>query len=185
MQAHQGARYSGVAMLLHWLIAIAVIVNWRLAESAGEGPREAGASLMALHAATGMTILTLTVLRILWRLVNRPPPLATTLRTWERALAHLTHAIFYILLIALPLLGWIGNSVEGEGIDIFGLFTVGALPVQQGGHDAAEPVFEIHETLGNVMIYLIGLHILGALKHTFWDKDGNLWRMLPFGTPRA
>lgn len=184
MQADQGARYSSGAMLLHWLLATAVIVNWRLAESGQEGPREAGASLMQLHAATGMTILALTVLRILWRLVNRPPPLASTLRKWERVLAHTTHVIFYILLIALPLLGWIGTSAEGKPIDMFGLFSVGALPVQQG-RDAAESVFEVHQTLGSAMIYLIGLHILGALKHTFWDKDGNLWRMLPFGTPKS
>ncbi|GGD88941.1 hypothetical protein GCM10011515_05750 [Tsuneonella deserti] len=180
MQAERGPRYSGVAMLLHWLIAVAVIVNWQLAENARDGD-----NLMQLHAATGITILALTVLRILWRLVHRPPPLAPTLHRWERVLAHVTHAVFYILLIALPLLGWIGYSVEGKGIDVFGLLRVGALPVQQGGHDAAEGVFEIHETLGSAMIYLIGLHIVGALKHTLWDKDGNLWRMLPFGTPKA
>ncbi len=184
MQAEQGARYSGVAMLLHWLIAIAVIVNWRLAEGAHEGPREAGASLMATHMAIGMSILILTVLRIIWRLVHRPPPLAAHLARWERGLAHAVHSIFYILLIALPLGGWIASSLSGRGVDMFGLFTIPALPLGQDkqlGHS----IFEAHHLGGNIMIYLIALHIAGALKHTLWDKDGNLWRMLPFGTPKA
>jgi cytochrome b561 len=184
MQAEQGARYSGVAMLLHWLLAIGVIVNWRLAEGAHEGPREAGASLMATHKAIGMTILLLTVLRIVWRLVHRPPPLALTLHKWERILAHTVHSLFYVLLIALPLLGWIGSSAFGKPVDWFGLFQIPALPLAK---DAAggETVFDIHHTLGSVMVWLMFLHIAGALKHTVWDKDGNLFRMLPFGRPKA
>ena len=184
MQAQQGARYSGVAMLLHWLLALGVIVNWRLAESAHEGPREAAGALMGTHMAVGMTILLLTVLRIVWRLVHRPPPLARTLHAWERVLARTVHALFYILLITLPLLGWIASSSEGEGVDWFGLFQIPALPVQ---HDpkAGETIFEVHHFLGSVTVYLMFLHVLGALKHTLWDKDSNLWRMLPFGTPKA
>ncbi len=183
-QAEHGPRYSGVAMLLHWTIAVAVIVNWRLAESAHEGPREAGASLMATHKALGMTILALTLVRIVWRLAHRPPPLAAHLKAWEKGLAHLTHATFYVLLIALPLGGWLANSMNGKPIDFFGLFAIPILPSGLN-KDLAHTIFEVHATAGSIMIYLIGLHILGALKHTFWDKDGNLWRMLPFGTPKA
>ncbi len=183
-QMERGPRYSGVAMLLHWIIAIAVIVNWRLAETAHEGPREAGAALMATHKALGMTILALTLLRLIWGLAHKKPPLASTLKPWERTLARVTHATFYVLLIGLPLGGWIASSLYRAPIDIFGLFAIPTLPtgLNKGlGHT----IFEVHQTGGSIMIYLIALHTLAALKHTFWDKDGNLWRMLPFGTPKA
>ena len=184
MRAEQGPRYSGLAMLLHWLIAIAVIVNWRLAEGAHEGPKEAGASLMATHKAIGMTILLLTVLRIAWRIAHKPPELAIHLAAWERILARTVHSVFYILLISLPLLGWIASSAFGKPIDMFGLFQIPALPI---AHDpeGGETAFDIHHLLGNVMVYLIGLHIFGALKHTFIDRDGDLFRMLPFGRVKA
>ena len=92
--------------------------------------------------------------------------------------------MFYILLISLPLLGWIASSAFGKPIDMFGLFQIPALPI---AHDpeGGETAFDIHHLLGNVMVYLIGLHIFGALKHTFIDRDGDLFRMLPFGRVKA
>jgi len=184
MQVRQGGRYSAVAMLLHWLIAIAVIVNWRLAESAHEGPREAGASLMATHKAIGMTILLLTVLRLIWRLAH--PSLVRTpdLKLWERVLAKTVHVTFYVLLIGLPLLGWTASSSFGKPVDWFGVFQIPALPVAHN-ENTGETLFDIHHTLGGAMVWLIALHVAGALKHTVIDRDGTLWRMLPFGTPRA
>ena len=174
------SRYSYGAMIFHWLIAIAVIWNWRLAEAAHDGPQGSGAELMADHKALGITILILTLGRIAWRLTHKMPALPSNYATWEKVLARSTHAIFYILLLALPLAGWIANSMSGQSIDVFGLFTMPALPVAQNkelGHE----IFEVHGTAGEIMIYLIALHILGALKHTFFDKDGGIFRMLPFG----
>ena len=184
MQAERGARYSGVAMLLHWLIAIAVIVNWRLAETAHEGPREAAAGLMATHKAIGMTILLLTVVRLIWRLTHPSLVRTPNLKAWERVLAKTVHVTFYALLIGLPLLGWIASSSFGKPVDWFGLFQIPTLPV---GHseDRGETLFDIHHALGGAMVWLIALHVVGALKHTVIDRDGTLWRMLPFGTPRA
>jgi cytochrome b561 len=184
MKLDQGPRYSAVAMTLHWLIAIAVIVNWRIAGSAEHLSRAERGDLMAWHFTVGFTVLLLTVLRIAWRIIHRPPPLAPTIKPWERTLARVTHSVFYILLIALPLGAWIGLSASGGTIDFWGLFTVPALPVGVGkgtGHE----ILELHATIAMGMIYLIGLHILGALKHTFFDKDGNLFRMLPFGRAKA
>lgn len=180
----EAKRYSGVAMLLHWLIAVAVIVNWRIAEAAENLPREEASAIMSNHFALGMTILILTVLRLAWRLVHRPPPLADTLAGWEKILARVTHTVFYVLLIGLPLGGWFAGSSFGSSIDMWGAFTIPALPVPENP-ELGKSVFELHATGGKAMLILIGLHILGALKHMFIDKDGNLWRMLPFGTPRA
>ena len=184
MQTERGARYSGAAMLLHWLIAIAVIVNWRLAEGAEHGSREDAAALMATHKAIGMTILALTLVRLAWRLAHPVIVRTRDLKVWERVLAKTVHVTFYVLLIGLPMLGWIASSSFGKPVDWFGVFQIPALPVGRS-EDTGETLFDIHHTLGGIMVWLIALHFAGALKHTFWDRDGTLWRMLPFGTPRA
>lgn len=179
----EAGRYSGGAMLLHWAIAIAVLISWRFAESAEHAPRDEEMAAMAPHMATGILILVLTVLRLLWRLGHKPPPFVG-LRPWEAALARTVHFVFYGLLIGLPLAGWIGTSMQREAVDFFGLFTVPFLPTpadENGGHE----LLEVHGSAGEIFIYLIGLHILGALKHHFWDRNGELWRILPFGRVRS
>ena len=178
----QAKRYSAVAMILHWAIAIGVIVNWQIAERAHELPEAERGAVMYWHFAFGMLILVLTAMRIAWRLFRKPPPMGNHLQPWERALAKITHAIFYVLLIGLPLMGWIGMSGYKYAIDMFGLVWP-VLPVGFG-EDTGHEILEVHATLGTAMLFLIVLHVLGALKHTFIDKDGNLFRMLPFGTPR-
>lgn len=173
-------RYSGGAMILHWAIALAVIVSWRLAESAEHAPRDQEMAAMAPHMATGILILALTLVRLIWRLANTQPPFPPGTARWEAALARVIHFTFYVLLLGLPVMGWIGTSMQREAIDFFGLFTLPSLPTpsdEHGGHD----LLELHATAGEIFIYLIGLHILGALKHHLWDRNGELYRMLPFG----
>ncbi|HKX76914.1 MAG TPA: cytochrome b [Novosphingobium sp.] len=176
-------RYSLGAIILHWLIAIAVIVNWRIAETAHDLPKELGREVMGYHMAWGMGILVLTVLRILWRLTHPAPPYASHLKSWEVALARVTHSLFYILLISLPMLGWVAMSSYGNAISMFGWFDWPVLPLPKNP-DAAGTVFDIHETLGKAMLLLIALHIAGVVKHMVFDRDGNLFRMLPFGKVR-
>lgn len=180
----QASRYSGVAMLFHWAIAIAVIVNWRIAEAGEHAEQAEKIAIMGTHKALGITILVLTLLRLVWRLMHRPPELASTLKPWERTLARTTHVAFYVLLIGLPLGGWLGQSFYGMGVDVFGLFTLPALPVSNNP-DLGHEIFHAHAFGGTVLLALVALHILGALKHTFLDKDGNLFRMLPWGSPKG
>ncbi|MFN3510389.1 MAG: cytochrome b, partial [Tsuneonella troitsensis] len=184
MRGERGVRYSGVAMLLHWLIAILVIMNWQIVEAAEglDGPLRG--EVMGYHKAWGMLILVLTLARLGWRLSHKPPALADTLRPWEKTLARVTHTIFYVLLIGLPLGGWLASSLVGRPVDFFGLFTIPNLPT--GSNDAlGGAIFDAHALGANFLLILIALHVAGALKHTFFDKDGNLWRILPFGTPKA
>lgn len=169
-------RYSTGAIIFHWLIALSVIVNWRIAESAEHLKDAERAEVMANHFALGMVILVLTIGRIIWRLTHTPPPLPDSLKPWEKLLAKGTHAIFYILLIGLPLGGWIGLSGYDAAINFWGMGELGALPVgfgQETGHE----ILELHATGGSIMIYLMFLHILGALKHSFIDKVPSLSRM--------
>ena len=177
-------RYSGLAMLLHWAIAILVIVNWRIAEAAEGLPDEARGEIMANHFSIGVTILVLILLRLAWRVMNPPPPLAAHLATWERVLAKTTHTLFYFLLIVMPLAGWTAMSSFGRGVSVWGLFELPPLPVSEN-MDRGRAIFEAHATAGTVLLVLIAIHVLGTLKHTLIDKDGNLFRMLPFGTPKA
>lgn len=171
-------RYSTGAIIFHWLIALAVIVNWRIAESAEHLPDTEAGAVMNNHFALGIVILVLTVLRIVWRLTHTPPPLAESLKSWEKALARGTHALFYILLIALPLAGWIGLSGYDATIDFWGMGGLGPLPVGFG-KDTGHEILEVHGTGGSIVIYLMFLHILGALKHSFFDKVPSLSRMWP------
>jgi cytochrome b561 len=172
------------AIVLHWAIAIAVIVTWRIAESAEHASEAQEAAIMADHMAVGMLILLLTALRLVWRLTHTQPAFSHDLAGWERIAARLVHVTFYVLLVGLPLMGWLGSSMEGEAIDVFGAFTIPGVPVAANrglGHE----ILEIHGTLGEIMLYLIVLHVIGALKHHFYDRNGALYRMLPFGTPKA
>lgn len=183
--ASAAKRYSTVAMILHWIIAIAVIVMWRLAEAAEHAPsKEEGMAIMANHKALGIVILVLSLARLGWRIINPPPALSPNLKPWERILAHGTHMLFYVLLLGLPIGGWIGSSFYRMGVDVWSVFTLPALPLPKN-EDIGHFIFEAHAAGGTFLLLLVVLHVAGALKHHFVDRDGNIFRMLPFGKPKA
>lgn len=178
-------RYSGVAMALHWLIALAVIANWRIAEAAEHAAtREAASKIMGNHFAIGVIILVMILFRFAWRFVKKPPALSSNFAGWERMLAKGTHVLFYVLLTVMPLAGWFAMSKYGSPINVFGILEVPPLPVAPDP-DGAKAIFESHAAAGVFLLVLVALHILGTLKHTLIDKDGNIFRMLPFGEPKA
>lgn len=172
-------------MALHWLLAIGVIAQWRLAVAGENAPSdEAGSAIMANHFSLGIVVMLVALARLAWRLVRPNPPLAADLAAWERWLAKVTHTLFYVLLIGMPLAGWYAMSKYGTGVDVFGLFALPALPVATDPEGAGD-VFGFHAAAGIALLVLAAIHVLGALKHTLIDRDGNLFRMLPFGTPKA
>ena len=175
------ARYSRGAIVLHWLIAVLIVLNIAAAW-VSEGMSKADrATVMGNHKAIGITVLLLTVLLILWRLMHRRPPLLESLKAWEAALSRVVHVGFYFLMLAIPLTGWAMTSAfsKGAGVSLFGLVIVPALPV---GFDkpTAGLFAELHTVLAFLMIALIVLHVAGALKHQFLDRDGTLRRMVPW-----
>ena len=179
--AASAARYSRGAIVLHWLIALLIIGQVAGAWLSEDLPKPDRAAIMALHKAFGLTILLLTLVRIGWRLVHRPPPMVETLKAWEAALARVTHWLFYILMLAMPLTGWafVSGVSKGKPVSMFGLFEVPALPV--GFDKVTVGTFkDLHSTLGTLIVALFVLHVAGALKHQFLDHDGTLRRMLPF-----
>jgi len=126
----------------------------------------------------GVTILVLSVLRLVWRLMNPPPPLPVAMKSWELALSKATHILFYVLMIGLPVLGWlalpafIAEEPAMSAVSVFGL----SVPVAP---NLGLPAGELHEIGSNVAMVLTILHVLAALKHQFYDRDGLLLRMSP------
>ena len=176
------SRYSSVAILLHWLIALAIIGNWLIAQIAEEAPEAKEQQLMGLHFALGMSVLILSVARVGWRLAHRPPPPNPAHRAWERVLASVVHKLFYILMIALPFTGYMMVQTYTGGMDInmFGLFDLPGITMAKD--EAANEVFhELHENFAATMLVLFLLHVAGAWKHQLLDRDGTIFRMLPFG----
>lgn len=179
MSFNARTRYSGFAMVLHWLVAVLVIVTWQATVAAeAASSREAAQTIMGNHFAFGVVIFALAATRLIWRLMNPPPPPVARHAPWERTLAKVTHYAMYTLLLVMPLAGWFAMSSFGSPISVWGLFEVPRLPVPVN-KALGEQIFEIHGAAGITLLVLIAVHVLATLKHTLIDKDGTLSRMLP------
>lgn len=168
--------YGLIAITAHWLVAVAVIglfaLGWWMVDLTYYSPwyREAP----AIHKAVGILLFLLLAGRLAWRWSNpRPPALG---RPLERRLAGLVHGLFYLLLFAVTIAGYLISTADGSAIDVFGLFAVPAtlsdLPNQE---DIAG---DIHRWLAWTVIALTAIHAGAALKHHFIDRDRTLVRML-------
>lgn len=178
-------RYTAVAIALHWLIALAIVllilVGWYMGDLPDDAPGKE--ELYQMHKSFGITVLILTIARIVWRAMNPPPPLPTGLSPLERFGARVTHFGFYVLMLAMPLSGWLLVSTAYEfdiATVLFGIVSWPDIPgvgflANETGHGAVEFV---HSKLAWIAIGLLVLHVAGAVKHEF-DGEGVLHRMLP------
>jgi len=170
--------YGAVAQLLHWSIAIGIalqfIWTWRIDEA--ESVRQQYA-LIVQHKSIGMTVLALVLLRIGWRLLNRPPPLPAGMSNFQRRVAGLTHWALYGLILLMPLSGWAWSSAAGYGAEFFGLVDIPGIVAAD--EDLADRLEDVHEWLGSAILALVGLHVLAAVYHHFVRRDGLISRMLP------
>ncbi|MEO6609834.1 MAG: cytochrome b [Aestuariivirga sp.] len=169
------ARYSNIAILLHWLIAALMIYMLFWGEDLIRGAKDSFAP--SIHASIGISILVLSVIRLVWRLINPPPVQPGDSHGWQAKASEWVHWLFYALMIGIPLTGMAdfgrqaARHPEIAGASIFGLFPVPQIPLQALG--------SLHGISTKLAIGLLILHVLGALKHQFWDKDRLINRMIP------
>ena len=170
-------QYTSVAKALHWLLAVGIVTSFLVGVYMSDLPfSPQRLKLYNWHKWAGVTILALSALRLLWRLTHRPPA-DVPMPAWQRAAAHATHRLLYVLFFAVPLVGWAYSSAAGFPIVLFGVLP---LPDFVSPDKALSEVIKPwHGYLAYAMATLVVLHIAGALKHHFIDRDRLLSRMLP------
>lgn len=181
-QAPATPRYTHTAMLLHWLLGIALVTLFGVGLYMADLPfSPQRLKLYNWHKWAGVSLLALSLLRLVWRLVHRPPQLPERVQEamprWQQRAHHGAHHLLYLLFFAVPLLGWAYSSAAGFPIVLFGLWPlpdfVSASPALA---DALKP---LHKLSAFAMAALVLVHVAAALKHHFIDRDGLLLRMLP------
>jgi cytochrome b561 len=181
--------YSRVAIALHWIIATLLITNIGIAWYFDDLKGTAKIEPLQWHKSVGITILILSVSRLLWRFAVKPPKLPDYVFGWEKWLAKTVHVLFYVVMIGLPLSGWAMVSASPL-IKVFPITLYHLVPwptitaIANLPHDQlkqAHEVFEAtHGLLGKLAYGLIALHVAGALKHQFISQDDVVARMIPF-----
>ncbi len=192
-------QYTKTAIVLHWLIGIGILamfgLGWFMADIPKDQPKAMSFDLFDLgvytwnmatevtprtfyfnlHKSVGITLLALIVLRLVWRITHRPPALLDTLTATEKKIATGGHHLLYLLMFALPITGLVMaiNSKFEYGVKWFGISLMNGLDNKA----IRESFVDVHEVVGIIMLVVIGIHILGALKHKFIDKDGTMSRM--------
>lgn len=171
-------RWGPVSQLLHWTIVLLILgqgtVGLLMTEMRNSPDK---IQVYALHKSFGLTILTLVVLRLLWRwYAGTPRPVMGTPQ-WQERIASLTHWALYVLLFAIPISGWVLNSAAGFPLQWFGLFNLPAITGKD--HDLHELAEELHELLFWILVSLALVHAAAAFYHHLFQHDATLARMLP------
>jgi cytochrome b561 len=175
-----GDSYTRTAIAFHWLVALLIIcgfaLGWVMTDIPGFTPTKL--RYFSYHKWIGVTVFALTVLRILWRATHGAPPLPRRMAAWQRMAAHLVHLLLYLLMIAIPVSGYLYSSAANVPVVYLGLVPLPRLI-------APDPVLKvmlknIHITLNYTLLVLFVLHVAAVLKHQWLDRDGLLSRMIPF-----
>jgi cytochrome b561 len=171
-------RWGAIAQLLHWLIAFAIVgqmvlgwvmVSWRLSPTKFE--------LYAIHKSLGITLLLLVLIRLAWRAGNVTPQAPVRSPRWEIRAAGASHTLLYVLMLAMPLSGYLINSASNFPLMIWGVLP---LPNLTGENEPLQLVAEyVHLVLFWTLAALVLLHAAAALRHHWALKDTVLRRMLP------
>ena len=188
--APEQAGYRPAARFLHWLMV--VLIFYQLLAGVlmtYEGPEgnvwERIASALRMydgHKVLGLVLLALVLVRIVYRLTQGAPDDEPTLEVWQRETSHMVHGWIYFLLVAVPLLGWIGISLY-PAVRVFEAFNLPSL-VSTPDKATSEVIMKVHAYAAFALAGLIAMHIGGALFHHFIRRDGVLRRMLPGLPPR-
>jgi len=178
MVSNEVKSYSLLVKTLHWLIALAVFGMLLMGFFLDDIPEQFQSTAYLMHKSTGLTILWLMILRFIIVHITKRPALPSAMHLWEKVLSRVVQYGFYTLLILMPLSGWIMSTAANRIPSYFGLFNIpfpGISPDKQLAHFMGES----HEIIAWVIIAFLTLHIAGALKHHFINKDNvlkSMWR---------
>lgn len=180
--AHAVARYTDVAIALHWLLALSLLASFCVGLYMADlklSPTRI--RLFNWHKWAGISILVLSAFRLAWRLTHRPPAEPAYLPAWQKRLAGAVHQLLYLLFFLVPIAGWAHSSAAGFPVVWFGIIH---LPDLVGvDKQLAETLGDVHSALAFTLGGLVVLHVAGALQHRFVLKDTIVQRMLPGRRP--
>lgn len=170
------ARYSGLSIALHWLMALLIVVAFAIALTIDVFPRSLEPVLVETHKDIGLAVIALVLVRFAWRLAHKPPPPSAAVGPVLERLANLGHLGLYVLMVAVPVIGvlyafWRGQGLHLGVVDIASPFAT--------DRPTARQYREIHEWAAYALMGLAGLHAAAALWHHYARRDGVLKRMLP------
>ena len=174
---NSATEFGTVTRVLHWVTAVLVL----LALALGYWIASMDVTLSVLkyfgyHKTLGAVVLALVVFRIIWHRISAPPDPVSHGIGWQDTLARAVHRAFYVLLLAMPVSGWVASSATGIDTVIFSRWTLPAIaPVSETWEEAG---FLIHRTIAKGLVAVIGLHVGGALFHALVWRDGTLRRMV-------
>ena len=173
-------RYGAVAQTFHWLTAVLVGAAYLLGEGGPESRVYSAerASTLTWHETLGMLVIAVVVLRLAWRFIDRQPD-EQPMPAWMQLGSRLVHWLLYALLAAVPLTAIFGAWLAGHPVFFLGIGEIG--PFSELAHDLGRSLAEVHTTLGNVIIWVAGLHAAAAIYHHFILRDRVLKTMLPIG----
>lgn len=176
-------RYARPAIALHWLMACLIIALYFVGISISDIPIGPDRIMVVTwHKWLGVCVALLWFIRVAVRLTHTPPPLPPTSPAWQNMLAHGVHIGLYVLMIAIPVSGWLMSSAKGFSTTFFGLFDLPNLVERDKA--LATTLKDVHGALANVLMALVIAHIGAALKHQLIDKDNLMERMRPERQPR-
>lgn len=169
-------RYASPAIIIHWLTAALIFVTFPLGKYMHGLPLSPQKlELYSYHKWLGVTVLLLFLPRVLVRLA-KPPPTALPAPAWQLKAANVTHFLLYVLILLVPISGWMMSSAKG-----FPVMYLNMLPLPDlvsKNKELGDLLKDAHEALSTGLILLVGLHVAAAIKHHVIDKDGTLRRML-------
>lgn len=171
-------KFSFTARLLHWSIALLLLIQIPLAWYMIELPLSADKlAKYALHKSFGMLLFTLAVIRLVRAILGKRPQLPPDTKPYEITIAKTTQGLLYAIIILMPITGWLMSSAANVPVTLFGMLT---LPNPVEPNKALMEILQIvHETLSLVLLTLVSLHVLAGLKHHFIGRNNVLYSMLP------
>lgn len=170
--------YTRTAIALHWLIALAIFGTFALGLYMHDLPvSPTKLRLYSYHKWTGVTIFLLVLVRLAWRATHAAPPLPAAMPAWQRTAAHATHHLLYLLIVVIPLSGWLMSSAKGFQTVWFGVLPLPDL--LEKNKELGDRLVLVHQTLNFTLAALVVAHVGAAIKHHVVDRDDVLRRMLP------